>query len=121
MKLAVMSLRKHPLRVAASSARKGGTRRVFTSPLRGALAMTARAQTSVRSAKPTDTRRSLPFRAVARRQRYHIIHLFARFDERLHDDRTHGYVTGQDRASLRRRWHPSFQRTTPTTAAAPPA
>ena len=38
-----MSLMKHVLRSDASSARNGGTRRVFTSPLRGAFTMTANA------------------------------------------------------------------------------
>ena len=45
MKLATMSFRKQMLRIAASSARSGGTRRVFTSPQRGALAITASAHT----------------------------------------------------------------------------
>ena len=38
-----MSLTKHALRSEASSAHNGGTRRVFTSPLRGAFTITATA------------------------------------------------------------------------------
>src|SRR5260221_6490305 len=59
MKFSVTSWRKQLLRIAASSARNGGTRRVLTSPLRGAFAITARAQMPARFAKPTGTLRSL--------------------------------------------------------------
>src|SRR5262249_9792934 len=43
-------LRKQALRAAASSSVSGGMRRVFTSPLRGAFAMTAMGQTPPRGA-----------------------------------------------------------------------
>src|SRR5437879_7082640 len=59
MEFSVMSWTKQLLRTAASSARNGGTRRVLTSPLRGAFAITARAQMPARFAKPTSTLRSL--------------------------------------------------------------
>src|SRR5690242_8437596 len=71
-----MSLRKHELRIAASSPLSGGTSRVFTAPLRGALAMTAKAQRSARSAEAVRTvlcllhrisRFDVPF-AIFRRQ-----------------------------------------------------
>src|SRR5215213_7870621 len=45
--LAAMSRRKHKLSAAASRGVKGGTRRVFTSPARGALAISPSAQTRV--------------------------------------------------------------------------
>src|SRR5215217_2111709 len=44
---AAMSRRKHKLSAAASRGVKGGTSRVFTSPARGALAISPSAQTRV--------------------------------------------------------------------------
>src|SRR5262249_3343592 len=50
-----MSLTKHTLSCEASSAHNGGTRRVFTSPLRGAFTMTANAYFPAWGDKPVGT------------------------------------------------------------------
>src|SRR5215470_6271231 len=55
MKLVAISLTKQVLSFAASSARNGGTRRVFTSPRRGALAITANAHEPTRRASSIGT------------------------------------------------------------------
>src|SRR6516164_4052445 len=59
-----MSLTKQALSCDASSADNGGTRRVFTSPLRGAFTMTANAYLPALGDKPVGTLTSLPTRCV---------------------------------------------------------